>query len=253
MAMIAGPTSERPMSVASAPVAELAGTADGALVELEHVIRIYREVDTETVALRGVDLRVARGEFVAVMGRSGSGKSTLLNLIAGADRPSAGRVVVNGVDIGRADDSGRTAMRGRVVGVVFQAQNLLPYLTLAENVELAAGLAGRSLRKHATRAALASVGLADRAAHRPSQLSGGEQQRAALCAVLATGPALLLGDEVTGELDSMTGRDVLDAIAAAHARGGLTVMLVTHDATVADRADRVVELRDGRVVADNRR
>jgi predicted ABC-type transport system involved in lysophospholipase L1 biosynthesis ATPase subunit len=224
--------------------------ADEAVFRLTDVIRVYREVDVETIALRGVDLTIKPGEFVAVMGRSGSGKSTLLNLLAGSDRPTAGRVLFFGRDLATADDAARSAVRGRQVGIVYQSQNLAPMLSLVENVRLVAWLAGRPLDDAGARAALDRVGLGDRAGHRPAQLSGGEQQRAALSCVLAARPTVLLADEITGELDSASAGVVLDLLRDTHRADGTTVVLVTHDLGVAGHADRIVELRDGRVVAD---
>ena len=220
---------------------------DRPLVYLADVIRVFRSGTVETIALRGVDLEVREGEFVALMGRSGSGKSTLLNLIAGGDRPTAGRVIVDGVDLARADEHQRAAMRGRRVGIVYQSSNLVPFLTLRENVELAANLAGQVLPQEAVAELLGQFGLSGRAEHRPGRLSGGEQQRAGLAVVLAAGPALLLGDEITGELDHANSAHLLDVLAAARRTASLTVVLATHDVDVAARADRVVRLRDGRV------
>jgi putative ABC transport system ATP-binding protein len=223
---------------------------DGAVYRLSDVIRVYREADVETIALRGIDLTINPGEFVAVMGRSGSGKSTLLNLLAGADRPTAGRVQFLGRDLATADDAARSAIRGREIGIVYQSQNLAPMLSLVENVRLAAWLAGRPLARTEARAALDRVGLADRADHRPTQLSGGEQQRGALGCVLAARPTVLLADEITGELDSVSAAVVLQLLRDTNAADATTVVLVTHDHDVAAQADRVVELRDGRIVAD---
>ena len=226
--------------------------SDGAVYRLTDVIRVYREADVETIALRGIDLTIAPGEFVAVMGRSGSGKSTLLNLLAGSDRPTAGRVQFLGRDLATADDATRAALRGREIGIVYQSDNLAPMLSLLENVRLAAWLAARPLASVAATAALERVGLAHRAGHRPAQLSGGEQQRAALACVLAVGPSVLLADEITGELDSASAAVVLGLLRESQAGAGTTVVLVTHDHDVAGQADRIVELRDGRVVADRK-
>jgi putative ABC transport system ATP-binding protein len=220
------------------------------LVRLEEVIKVYRESDVETIALRGVDLAIEEGESVAIMGRSGSGKSTLLNLVSGSDRPTAGRVLVDGIDVGRADEAARAQLRGRVMGIIFQSQNLLPFLTLEENVVLTGRLAGSELDGSWARELLDRVGLADRAAHRPDQLSGGEQQRGGLACVLAAKPRLLLADEMTGELDSVTAARLLDLVRDIRRTEGMTVIMVTHDEGVAQTADRIVELRDGRVVAD---
>ena len=221
-------------------------------IRLVDVIRIYREVDVETVALRGIDLEIAPGEIVAIMGRSGSGKSTLLQLIAGSDRPTTGQVVVDGIDIARADETVRSALRGRRVGIVFQSQNLVPFLDLTENVRLAATLAGRPVDDPTITAALERVGLGSRANGRPAQLSGGEQQRAALAAIVVTRPAILLADEITGELDSSSANGLLDLMMEIQASERMTIVLATHDPDVAARADRVVELRAGRIVGDRR-
>jgi ABC-type lipoprotein export system ATPase subunit len=222
------------------------------IIELSDVIRVYREADIETIALRGIDLEIAAGEFVAIMGRSGSGKSTLLQLLAGSDRPTAGRVVVDGIDLSRADEDQRASLRGAHVGIVFQSQNLVPFLTLQENVVLASVLAGRSVDRQAAVAILARVGLEARVDHRPAQLSGGEQLRAALAAVLVTRPPIVLADEITGELDSTSAGLLLDLLEEIHAVNAMTLVLATHDPSVARRADRIVELRDGQVAGDRR-
>jgi putative ABC transport system ATP-binding protein len=224
--------------------------ADEAVFRLTDVIRVYREADVETIALHGIDLTIEPGEFVAIMGRSGSGKSTLLNLLAGSDRPTAGRVLYLGRDLATADDAARSAVRGREIGIVYQSENLASMLSLVENVRLAGWLAGRPIDAVGARTALERAGLGDRVDHRPSQLSGGEQQRAALACVLAPRPTVLLADEITGELDTASAGVVLRLLRDAHATEGTTIVLVTHDHDVAARADRIVELRDGRVVQD---
>lgn len=238
----------RPRRSIEAATADLA--ADDAVYRLTDVIRVYREADVETIALRGVDLVIQPGEFVAIMGRSGSGKSTLLNLLAGSDRPTAGRVQFLGRDLATADDVTRSAIRGREIGIVYQSQNLAPMLTLVENVRLAAWLAGRPLDATHPGFALDRVGLGHRGGHRPAQLSGGEQQRAALSCVLAGRPDVLLADEITGELDSASADAILQLVHDTHLAEGMTVVIVTHDHDVAARADRTIELRDGRVVRD---
>jgi putative ABC transport system ATP-binding protein len=222
------------------------------IIQLADVIRVFREADVETIALRGIDLEIATGEFVAIMGRSGSGKSTLLHLVAGSDRPTAGRVVVDGIDLSRADEDQRARLRGAHVGIVFQSQNLVPFLDLDENVQLASELAGRPLERPGRQGILRRVGLEGRGGHRPTQLSGGEQQRAALATVLAARAPIVLADEITGELDSTNTALLLDLLTEIHADEGVTLVLATHDPDVADRADRVVQLRDGRVVGDRR-
>jgi ABC-type lipoprotein export system ATPase subunit len=232
---------------------EAAGSARGdAIIRMTDVIRVYRDGDSETIALRGIDLDVERGEVVAIIGRSGSGKSTLLHLLAGSDAPTAGQVVVDGIDVGRADETQRASMRGRLVGLVFQRQNLVPFLDLAENVQLAAALAGRPVDVATARWGLERVGLGHRADARPEQLSGGEQQRAALATVIVTRPRILLADEITGELDSASAAHLLDLVLDIHEIDETTIVIATHDPDVAARAGRVVELHDGRIVADRR-
>jgi ABC-type lipoprotein export system ATPase subunit len=226
---------------------------DKPVIELRDVIRVYREADVETIALRGVDLAIQPGEFVAIMGRSGSGKSTLLQLLAGSDRPTAGRVIVAGVDLSRADDDQRASLRGARVGIAFQSQNLVPFLDLVENVQLAATLAGRPVDRSSARVMLERVGLEGRTDHRPAQLSGGEQQRAAIALVLAGRPSIILADEITGELDSTSAALLLDLLEEIHRSEGVTMVVATHDPDVARRADRTVTLRDGRIVDDRRR
>lgn len=240
------------MVVMSAATALAAAGPAAPAIQLADVIRVYREADVETIALRGIDLEIAAGEFVAIMGRSGSGKSTLLQLLDGSDRPTAGQVLINGIDLSRADEDERASLRGSRVGIVFQSGNLVPFLDLLENVQLAAGLAGRPSDRIAAQSILERVGLGNRGRHRPSQLSGGEQQRAALAAVLVTRAAIVLADEVTGELDSATAESLLDLLVQVHRDDGMTFVLATHDPNVAARADRIVELRDGRVVGDRR-
>ena len=240
------------MVVSAAARPAPAGVAGTSIIQLVDVIRVFREADVETIALRGIDLEIAPGEFVAIMGRSGSGKSTLLQLLAGSDRPTAGRVVVDGIDLSRADEDQRASLRGAHVGIVFQSQNLVPFLDLDENVQLASELAGRPVDRAAGRAILKRVGLEGRERHRPTQLSGGEQQRAALATVLASRPPIVLADEITGELDSANAALLLDLLEEIHALEAVTLVLATHDPDVAQRADRVVHLRDGRVVSDGR-
>jgi putative ABC transport system ATP-binding protein len=203
-------------------------------------------------ALRGVTLDFFPGTFVAVVGKSGSGKSTLLNLACGLDTPTAGTVSLQGSQLDQMDDNQLTALRLHRVGFVFQFFNLLPTLNAVENVALPARLAGRPPREAASRASdlLASLGLADRLRHYPDHLSGGEQQRVALARALINDPALILADEPTGNLDSEAGHQVLDELGRLARQDGRLVIMVTHSTEALDRTDRVVLLRDGRVVSD---
>lgn len=224
------------------------------LVQLHHVYKIYRVADTGVVALGGVDFSVPEGEFLAVVGPSGSGKSTVLNLCGGLDRASSGVVEVDGQDLGRLSDSELSAYRRDRVGFVWQgtARNLVPYLTLRENVGLplmATGQAGW-VRHRRVGELLEAVGLKDRANHRPGQLSGGEQQRAAVAVALSNLPSLLLADEPTAELDTESAERVLTAFRDMNREFHVTIMMVTHDLLAAARADRAVRLRDGRLVAE---
>ena len=223
-------------------------------VELRGVAKTFASDGARFTALHGVDLRLPAGEFVAVVGKSGSGKSTLLNLVAGIDRPTAGEVIVGGTQVHRLDESRLAAWRGRRVGVVFQSFQLLPTLSVLENVMLPMDLCATFPVPEARRRALArlaSVGIADQAAKLPSSLSGGQQQRAAIARALANDPPLLVADEPTGNLDSGTADEVLELLASS-TRAGRTVLMVTHERDVARVADRIVTLADGRVVDDAR-
>jgi putative ABC transport system ATP-binding protein len=200
-------------------------------------------------ALRGVSLSVAKGEFVAIMGSSGSGKSTMLHLLGGLDRPSEGSVLIDGINISQLSDEEATLTRREKTGFVFQFFNLISLLNVAENVALPFLIAGDSLATHRERvdALLELVGLSDKAKHRPDQLSAGEQQRVALARALANEPAILLADEPTGNLDFVTGTEILDLIWDSCDRLGQTIVLVTHDARAAAYADRVLIVRDGTI------
>ncbi len=208
------------------------------------------EVDVEV--LRGIDLEIARGEFVAIMGPSGSGKSTLLHLLGGIDVPTSGRVVLNGEDLSTLGDDGRTLLRRRRLGFVFQTFNLLPTLTAEENVALPLELDGVPSPDALERAAavLEQVGMSLRRQHVPGKLSGGEQQRVAVARALAIQPLVLLADEPTGNLDSVNGRQVTALLRGLVDELQQTIVMVTHDSAVAAYADRLVQLRDGLVVTD---
>jgi putative ABC transport system ATP-binding protein len=202
--------------------------------------------------LRGIDFEVPAGQFVAIMGASGSGKSTLLGLLAGLDTPTAGRIVLDGTDITGLSEDKLAVVRGRKIGFVFQSYQLIPTLTAEENVLLPHELSGGGVAGGVARARelLESVGLGDRLDHYPVQLSGGEQQRVALARAFMVKPPILMADEPTGNLDSVNGAMVLDLLIALNRREKTTLVLVTHDMTLASRADRIVTLRDGQIVAD---
>lgn len=223
---------------------------DTALVTCENLVKIYSATDVEVVALQGLDLEIAPGEMVALVGASGSGKTTLLNLLGALDTPSAGRCVVAGADLTRINDLQRTNYRCFTVGHVWQqsGRNLLPELSVAENIALPQMLGGvnAGARARTTRALMERTGIAGLSDKQPHQISGGEQQRAAICVALANAPTLLLADEPTGELDSTTAGEVLDLLRELNRELGLTILIVTHDINVASSADRTIAIRDGR-------
>jgi len=221
------------------------------LIQIASLAKAYLLGSTRVEALRGIDLQVAAGEYVAVMGPSGSGKSTLMNLIGCLDTPSGGTYRLEGKEVSSLDDTELAALRNRKIGFIFQTFNLLPRMTALQNVELPLVYRGLppTLRRESAMAALRSVGLDDRAAHRPSELSGGQRQRAAIARALVIEPSLLLADEPTGNLDSVTGSGILDLFDRLNSEGQ-TVILVTHEDEVAARAGRRVVLRDGCIRSD---
>ena len=200
------------------------------------------------VILSGLDLAIAAGERIAIVGSSGSGKSTLLGLLAGLDNPTQGKVLIQGQDIAPLDEDGRAALRARSMGFVFQSFQLLPTLTALENVMLPLQLAGRDDAKSQAMAALERVGLAHRLSHYPRHLSGGEQQRVAIARAFAPRPAILFADEPTGNLDAATGENIIELLFALNAESGTTLVLVTHDLKLANRCSRVLSLQQGRIV-----
>ncbi|MFD5806885.1 MULTISPECIES: ABC transporter ATP-binding protein [unclassified Streptomyces] len=220
------------------------------MVRVEDVRKSYAQGTAVVHALRGVSFEVPRGELVALKGRSGSGKTTLLNIVGGLDVPDAGRVEVDGRDLADLDEDGLLALRRDRVGFVFQSFGLIPILTAAENVGVPMRLRRAAPREREERVALllALVGLADHAAQRPGELSGGQQQRVAIARALANNPALLIADEPTGQLDAETGHAVMELLRAVVRSEGVTALVATHDATLLDLADRVLELRDGEIV-----
>lgn len=223
-----------------------------AVIELDQVGKVYSPgTPAEVVALRGIDLRVERAEFLAIMGPSGSGKSTLMNLIGCLDVPTSGRYRCDGVDVATLDATGRARLRLEKLGFVFQGFHLLTRMSALDNVMLPLAYAGvpRGERRRLGEAALRDVGLAERAGHRPSELSGGQQQRVAIARALINRPPILLADEPTGALDTKTGHDIL-ALFKRLQLAGHTIILITHDPKVAERADRVVHIRDGVLVEE---
>jgi putative ABC transport system ATP-binding protein len=221
--------------------------ADG-MVLLDGVSRTVPSGAGPLTILHPISLAIGRGRAVAVTGASGSGKSTLLGLVAGLDAPSTGRIVLDGVDITALSEEALARLRGEKIGIVFQFFHLLPSLTALENVLVPMEIAGLADAGRRADALIREVGLADRARHYPSQLSGGEQQRVAIARALANDPPILLADEPTGNLDSVTGHQVIDLLVDVNRRRGCTLVLVTHDPELAARADEVIVLRDGRLV-----
>ncbi len=225
-------------------------------VELQHVSRIYREGDAERVVLRDVSVVIRPGEIAVLLGRSGSGKSTLLNLIAGIDRPTSGRVLVGSTDLTALDEQSRTLFRRRHIGFVFQFFNLIPLLTVEENLTLPLDLNDRADAKNVerVRALLERVGLAGRGGSYPDRLSGGEQQRVAIARALSHAPELVLADEPTGNLDAETAAGVLDLLDTLARESGTTVVMVTHSREVIGVADRIFTIQRGQLLepADDR-
>jgi len=221
----------------------------------EDLFKIYKQEDLEVVALRGLDLKVRRGEFMAIVGASGSGKSTLLNILAGLDVPSAGQCVAGGRNLLTMTPADLVTYRRNEVGFVWQqtSRNLLPYLTAVQNVELPMILEGSEpgLARSSAYELLEMVGLRERSDMTPDRLSGGEQQRVAIAVALANDPPLLLADEPTGELDSQTASEVFDVLRGLNQELGVTIVVVTHDPAIANQIDRVVAIRDGRISTES--
>ena len=221
------------------------------LIEVRNVYKIYRMGDTEVHAIDGISMSIERGEFVAIVGQSGSGKSTCMNIIGCLDVPTSGQYLLAGQDVGGLDDDDLAAIRNKMLGFIFQQYNLLPKMSVLENVEVSLMYAGvpKSERDARAKKTLARVGLADKLKNRPAQLSGGQQQRVSIARALAGNPSVILADEPTGALDSRTGREVLALLQDLH-REGNTIVLITHDNSIARKAERIIRLEDGRVIYD---
>jgi putative ABC transport system ATP-binding protein len=218
------------------------------LIQAKDLVKIYQMDGEEVHALDGVSLEVSPGEYLAIMGPSGSGKSTLMNLLGCLDTPTSGSYVLDGEEVAKLDDNGLARIRNRKIGFVFQTFNLLPRATSLHNVELPlvySGVSGAERKKRAM-AAMESVGLGQRALHKPNELSGGERQRVAIARALVTHPSLILADEPTGNLDTKTGNEIMALFDNLHARGN-AIILVTHDRSVAEHAKRIITIRDGKI------
>lgn len=221
------------------------------MIELKDIYKIYSDGDSEIRALDGVSLNIKKGEFVAIVGSSGSGKSTCMNIIGCLDIPTSGTYFLNGNDVSKMDEKSLAHIRNRELGFIFQQYNLIPKLTVIENVELPLlykGLKPQERRERASKA-LERVGLLDRATKYPSQLSGGQQQRVSIARALAGEPPVILADEPTGALDSKTGNEVIEFLKKLNAEG-TTIVLITHDNSIAERIKRVVRIHDGKIVSD---
>ena len=225
------------------------------IVETHGLVKIYESGGHPLEVLKGVDMVIEPGEFTAIMGPSGSGKSTLLNMIGALDRPTSGEVSINGTAISGLNDNELADLRNREIGFIFQFFNLIPRMNAQSNVELPLAIqgVGRNERKERATELLEMVGLGDRADHKPSQLSGGEQQRVAIARSLANDPPLLLCDELTGNLDSKTGEEVLHLLRTLNKERGTTFLMITHDQEVGENVDRLINFRDGVIIGDERR
>lgn len=225
-----------------------------AIIETSNLVKKYIQGGRSLRVLDGVNFAVERGEFMAIMGPSGSGKSTLLNMIGALDRPTSGKVLINGVDLSTLSDDELAELRNGEIGFIFQFFNLIPRMDALGNVALPLAIAGlpRGDRRERAEKLLVTVGLGDRIDHRPTQLSGGEQQRVAIARALINDPSVLLCDEVTGNIDSKTGDEIMQLLRSLNLERGKTFVIVTHDPAVAQMTDRLVHLRDGQIAGEKR-
>lgn len=222
------------------------------VIELDNVVKIYRTGNVEVKALDGVSVTVERGEFVSIMGPSGSGKSTFLNMVGCLDKPTSGRVIIDGVDTSTLSDRELTKLRRDTIGFIFQHYNLIPTLTAFENVELPMIFRGASKsERERAKEILTLVGLEKEIDRKPTEMSGGQQQRVAIARALANNPSILLCDEPTGNLDTKSGRAVMDIIRNLNKEEGITVVLVTHDPAISEYADRTIRMIDGKIIGDD--
>ncbi len=223
-------------------------------IETQDLVKEYTQGSQLLRVLKNVNLKIEKGEFMAIMGPSGSGKSTLLNMLGALDRPTSGKVMINGIDISTLDDNQLADLRNKEIGFIFQQFNLIQRMDAQHNVELPLSISGvpTKLRKEKAKALLESVGLGERTDHRPNQLSGGEQQRVAIARALANDPPLFLCDELTGNLDSKTGQEIMSLLRRLNQEQGKTFVLITHDPNVAQATDRLLQIRDGAIAGEKR-
>ena len=223
------------------------------VIKLENVWKIYQLGKVELVALKGISLEVAPGAFVIIMGSSGSGKSTLLNMVGALDSPTRGKVFLKGKDISLLTEDQLSQLRGKTIGFVFQEFNLLPNLTAIENVMLPMIFQGTPLekRKEKAKELLISLGLEDRISHQPAELSGGERQRVAIARAFANAPEMVIADEPTGNLDSITGKKIMEVLVDFHQKQGKTVVVVTHDPHIAEYSEEIVNIKDGEIIVNH--
>ncbi|MBN2463953.1 MAG: ABC transporter ATP-binding protein [Dehalococcoidia bacterium] len=222
------------------------------MIELENIVKIYKLGEIEVAALNGVDCHIKTGEIVSIMGPSGSGKSTLMNLIGCLDRPTSGAYLLDGIDVSRLKDDELAEIRNKKIGFVFQSFNLLPQATAVANVELPLVYSGVGNKRQRASEALELVGMSQRAKHRPSEISGGEQQRVAVARALVTNPSLILADEPTGNLDTQTSQSIMLLLQQLNSQG-ITIVLVTHEEDIAAYTQRTIYLRDGKIVSEKKR
>lgn len=220
------------------------------IVKVENLTKIYGKGDTEVRALDNVSFSIPQGQFVAIVGPSGSGKSTLLHILGGVDTPTSGSVQIGGTDISKLDETALAIFRRRQIGLIYQFYNLLPILTVEENLTLPLLLDGRKPDKQQIRALVATLGLSERLKHLPNQLSGGQQQRVSIGRALVNNPALVLADEPTGNLDSENSREFIALLRRFNRESNQTVVIITHDERIALSADRIISVEDGRIVRD---
>lgn len=222
------------------------------ILEVENLVKTYGKGENKVHAVDHVNFTVDEGEFVAIVGASGSGKSTLLHLLGGVDRPTSGKVMINGEDIYKLSDDALAIFRRRQVGIIYQFYNLIPILNVVENITLPCDLDGKRVDKRRLKNLLETLGLTDRKTHLPNQLSGGQQQRVSIGRALINDPAIILADEPTGNLDSKSGEEILALMKLSNQKYHQTIIMITHDLEIASQADRVITFEDGRIIKDER-